>query len=101
MANKWVTVTNAGRQFVLHCEVCNARAMAHDRRGIDDFIRDHDQHRSAAPGHYGLGDAVARMTSAVGVEPCTPCERRRMMLNGPAPRLRRRSRSAGGRLGCV
>ena len=28
-----------------------------------------------------LGDAVARITSAVGVKPCSPCEQRRRWLN--------------------
>jgi hypothetical protein len=29
----------------------------------------------------GAGDVVARMTKAVGIQPCTPCERRRRTLN--------------------
>lgn len=29
----------------------------------------------------GAGDVVARATKAVGIKPCTPCERRRQWLN--------------------
>ena len=29
----------------------------------------------------GAGDVVARMTRAIGIEPCEPCERRRAWLN--------------------
>lgn len=90
MANKWVSVTQNGRQFVLHCEICGARASAPSRRGVDDFIRDHDQHRSSAQGHYGLGDAIARATKAVGIDTCTPCERRRLLANRMVPRLWKR-----------
>ena len=29
----------------------------------------------------GLGDTIARATKAVGIKPCTPCQRRREKLN--------------------
>lgn len=29
----------------------------------------------------GGGDVIARMTKAVGIKPCPPCERRRQWLN--------------------
>ncbi len=29
----------------------------------------------------GLGDAIASATSALGVQPCTPCEERKRKLN--------------------
>lgn len=29
----------------------------------------------------GVGDAVARMTSAVGIKPCAPCQQRQRKLN--------------------
>jgi hypothetical protein len=45
---------------------------------------------SAAPGYGGLGDAVAAVTKAVGVAPCTPCQARQAQLNGLLPRLWRR-----------
>jgi hypothetical protein len=35
----------------------------------------------------GAGDVVARMTSAVGIEPCAPCEQRRKKLNRWLPFL--------------
>jgi hypothetical protein len=33
----------------------------------------------------GLGDVVAKVTKAVGIKPCGPCERRRQMLNQRFP----------------
>jgi hypothetical protein len=29
----------------------------------------------------GLGDVVASATKAIGIKPCTPCERRRQLMN--------------------
>lgn len=29
----------------------------------------------------GIGDVIANITKAVGVKPCSPCQRRRVMLN--------------------
>lgn len=40
--------------------------------------------------HMGMGDAVARVTGALGIKPCTPCEARRRALNGKFPRFWRR-----------
>ena len=33
----------------------------------------------------GLGDVVAKVTKAVGIKPCGPCERRRQWLNARVP----------------
>lgn len=33
----------------------------------------------------GLGDTIAKITHAVGIEPCGGCERRRQILNRMAP----------------
>ena len=33
----------------------------------------------------GLGDVVKAVTTAVGIKPCTPCERRRQRLNQLVP----------------
>jgi len=30
---------------------------------------------------FGLGDAIARATRAVGIQPCAPCKRRQAALN--------------------
>jgi hypothetical protein len=55
---------------------------------------DKDKNREANPGSYrvrlpgfvrdeeiGLGDAVKRMTYAMGIRPCAGCERRAAALN--------------------
>ena len=31
--------------------------------------------------NVGLGDVIKRMTQAIGVKPCPPCEKRAAMLN--------------------
>jgi hypothetical protein len=41
------------------------------------------QFRSRLP----LGDAVARVTKAVGIQPCTPCEARQRAMNQFGDRL--------------
>jgi hypothetical protein len=50
--------------------------------------------RASAGGMGGLGDAVAAVAEpiarAFGKAPCTPCARRKAMLNGMAPNLYRR-----------
>jgi len=33
----------------------------------------------------GLGDAVARVTKAVGITPCAPCQKRQEILNQRFP----------------
>lgn len=33
------------------------------------------------PRGIGLGDAIAKVTKAVGIKPCAPCEERRRKLN--------------------
>jgi hypothetical protein len=44
-------------------------------------------HRVRLPGfvgdqEVGLGDVVKRLTTSVGIRPCTACERRAAALNG-------------------
>jgi hypothetical protein len=85
----WVVCENpAPGVFRCVCQVCNA-AMAANASGqaADQFARVHSAHQSASPTHYGLGDLVAKVTSAVGVKPCSPCEARRRQMNGWAPRV--------------
>jgi hypothetical protein len=46
------------------------------------------QHFAQAHAHpYGLGDMVQRATSAMGIQPCEPCEERKRMMNGWAPNV--------------
>jgi hypothetical protein len=39
---------------------------------------------------FPLGDIVASLTSAVGIQPCEPCKRRQEMLNSVGDRFARR-----------
>ncbi|MFF0204604.1 hypothetical protein [Streptomyces sp. NPDC005017] len=65
-----------------------------DSRGTDDSRDSRDRRRHDRPRHQvripgfaregaeiGLGDAVARVTTAVGIRPCGGCERRAETLN--------------------
>jgi hypothetical protein len=52
-------------------------------RGAD---QEHPPHRVRLPGflveeEIGLGDAVKRVTYAMGIKPCSGCERRAAKLN--------------------
>ncbi|WP_369147286.1 hypothetical protein [Streptomyces sp. R44] len=64
------------------------KGTAHDSR--DSRRHDGPRHRVRIPGfarpggegtEIGLGDAVARVTSAVGIRPCGGCGRRAEALN--------------------
>lgn len=44
----------------------------------------------------GLGDAVAAVTRAFGVEPCDGCKKRKEWLNKKVPNLLRRRRGCSG-----
>jgi hypothetical protein len=47
--------------------------------------KEHEPHRLNIPGfikeEIGLGDAIKRVTSAVGIKPCQGCQRRAAALN--------------------
>lgn len=40
--------------------------------------------------HMGLGDLIAKVTQAVGIEPCQGCEERKAKLNKLFPRVMRK-----------
>lgn len=87
---RWVLWQATPQGFVVRCNVCGQSASAGDPTGVHAFARDHAQHESQSPTHYGAGDAVAAVTKRLGIEPCTPCEARRRALNGMFPNLWRR-----------
>lgn len=67
--------------FVCTCERCGAKARV---RHPQHFVTGH---RCT---HLGMGDVVARVTKAVGITPCKPCEERRKKLNGWIPSIWRK-----------
>ncbi len=87
---EWILWTRTPQGFAALCEVCGATATAATPQGIHAFAGEHQEHRSAAAGHYGAGDLVARATKALGIETCSPCEARRRALNERLPRVWRR-----------
>lgn len=81
-----------GRRYV-KCHGCGA--VEYNPAAVRAFMQGHQScaarmHAPAAAGYGGLGDAIAAGTKAVGIEPCTPCQRRQAMLNRAVPRLFRR-----------
>ena len=93
---QWVLYEVAPQGIMIACEVCGQRvgplrgSARQQFAAVDQFAAAHQQHVSAAPTHYGAGDLVARATKALGIAPCTPCERRRQALNQMMPRVLRR-----------
>lgn len=80
--------------FQCSCSVCGAGMGAPGtNQAADLFARAHAQHQSTSPTHLGAGDLVAKLTGALGIKPCTPCQARQRALNEAFPRvMRRRSR---------
>ena len=75
--------------FICRCTVCGqSMAQPGATQAADEFADLHSAHESASG--WGLGDIIAKLTGAVGLKPCTACERRRRQLNGLAPRVFRR-----------
>jgi len=86
----WIHYQQTPKGVVIQCNVCGVIHGPLTPAAADGFVGTHLQHQSAAPAHYGAGDAVAAATKAMGIAPCTPCEARRRMLNGLLPRVWRR-----------
>lgn len=89
----WVTCgpSIGGSSWWCKCTVCGAdMGQFGSAQAADMFARVHSAHQSASPTHYGLGDLIAKATSAVGIKPCSPCEARRRAMNGAFPQVMRR-----------
>lgn len=86
----WVHWMPTPQGLALRCTVCGATGGALSEQEAHAFAAHHREHVSASPEHYGAGDMVARATKALGMETCTPCEKRRRMLNQMMPRVWRR-----------
>ena len=86
---QWVLVFEAPQGLMLICEVCQVRGGPTDDAGLDAFVAQHAQHQS--PAGVGLGDAAPPFLTAagklLGVKHCTPCERRRLLMNQAVPSL--------------
>lgn len=76
--------------FICACQVCGAQTPPVSAQGADQFAAAHAAHQSQSPTHYGAGDLVAKAAGALGIESCTPCEKRRRAMNGLLPRVWRR-----------
>jgi hypothetical protein len=74
-------------ELAMVCDVCKQAINASTSAQAAAFMQAHAQH-TAAPTHYGIGDAVARATKALGVKTCPPCEMRRRKMNNFLPRVK-------------
>lgn len=83
----WVDAQQQGTKIVVRCEVCSTVVTVDTPAQANQVALAHKEHRSAAAGHYGAGDAIAAATKAMGISACTPCEKRRQMLNGMLPKV--------------
>ena len=52
-----------------------------------EYARELTMRYQAQMSRLPLGDAVARVTKAFGVEPCSPCQRRQAAMNSFGDRL--------------
>ena len=74
--------------FQCRCSTCGITMPAPGtNQAADGFAAAHSQHQ---PTHFGAGDLVAKLTGALGIKPCSPCEARKRALNGMFPRVLRR-----------
>ncbi len=84
---QWVQWDKTPRGFALRCTVCGAQGTAQTPQQADAFAAEHQAHPGARGSSMGLGDAVAKVTGALGVKPCEPCKKRQAQLNGIMPRV--------------
>lgn len=84
----WVLVMSTGRELVGFCQICRVYGHAGaSEEALEDFIDSHAEHESRSPTHYGLGDAITQVSRSLGFQHCSPCEARRVALNGLVPRV--------------
>lgn len=74
------------------CTRCRGSVIATAPWQAQRFVQHHSVCMGAAPGYYGMGDAVAAVAQpvarAVGLDPeCAPCKQRQSWLNRLMPRL--------------
>lgn len=68
-----------------HCRTCRSDADWRERvTGVRDFDCPHGVTEGNLPSR-GLGDTIAKVTSAVGIKPCGTCKKRQAKLNKLAP----------------
>lgn len=70
--------------------VVDVRTGARADVATDQQLHEFAARAARAPSHYGAGDAVAAVTSRLGIQKCAPCARRQAALNRAIPRLWRR-----------
>lgn len=68
-----------------HCRTCRTDADWRERVvGVRDFDCPHGVTERNLPSR-GLGDTIAKVTSAVGIKPCGGCKKRQAKLNKRVP----------------
>jgi hypothetical protein len=65
----------------VHCATCRKSAIWREQIGAPDVC----PYGITIPPLRGLGDVVARVTSAIGIKPCGGCKQRQQKLNELVP----------------
>ena len=87
---RWIRVGMKGGRRVAVCDVCGKGAQVPTQAHLSAFSSRHASHESAQEGWMGAGDVVAAAASRLGIEACTPCEKRRRRMNKMAPKFWKR-----------
>lgn len=85
----WVKMMNHAGNVLCYCEICGDQVYVATQQDINAFVHRHNEH-FAQPGWVGAGDVVKKAASAMGIETCAPCEKRRRRMNQWFPRLWKR-----------
>jgi len=87
---QWIRVRTRNGRRIAVCDVCGAAAGVPTRLHLNSFATKHKAHQSAQRGWMGAGDVVHAAASKLGIETCTPCEKRRRKMNRMMPKFWRR-----------
>lgn len=78
------------------CLKCGKKVLAASPQEEKEFDRNHrscKQKNASSAEFYGAGDLVAGLTKAIGVDPCSGCERRRAAMNRMFPKVWKRRKN--------
>lgn len=91
MGPTWIQVGKKRGLPIAACDVCNVAKHVPTEAVLADFIFAHADHYSTADGWLGAGDIIHAAAERLGIDGCTPCEKRRRAMNQALPRVFRKS----------
>jgi hypothetical protein len=81
MSNLDVKVLQGGDLY-LKCRKCGKEAFTRSA-----YLEHFEEIHKNCSGHIGLGDVIARATSALGIPTCSACQKRQQLLNNAFPKV--------------